>query len=96
VDRSLTIANGARRRGYPRETRKITDVHFAWRVYAASQQLKALLGVLERGERTAKTTQDLCHLEQRIVKLADEAQIAMINHGLSVSEGKDKIACVGS
>jgi hypothetical protein len=89
--------DGTRQRpGYPRDTRRITDVHFAWRIHAAAQQLKALLGVLERGDRNTRTREDLGHLEQRIRKLLDEAQLAVINQALAeAGQEEEKRACDG-
>lgn len=89
--------DGNRQRpGYPRDTRRISDVHFAWRIQAAAQRLNALLDVLECGERNTRTREDLGHLEQRIKKLVDEAQRAMIQQGLAkIGQEEEKTACDG-
>lgn len=88
--------DGDRQRpGYPRDTRRITDVHFAWRIHAAAQRLKTLLDVLESGDRNAHTREELCHLEQRIVKLLNEAQLALIDQSLATGQEEEKAACDG-
>jgi hypothetical protein len=92
VNRSLTLARGARRRGNPRETYCVTDGNFLWRISAAAQRLKALLDIQEGGARTAQTVMDLTHLEYRVEQMLRTAQLAAIRAALPEEE---RTACDG-
>lgn len=88
--RALIIARGARRRGAPREAlHHTTDAHFLWRINAAIHRLRGLLAILERGERTASTVQELTQVEYQIEKLLTDAQLVLIDQALA----EEKRAC---
>jgi hypothetical protein len=89
------VESDRQRPGYPSDTRRITDVHFAWRIHAAAQRLKVLLDVLESGDRNTRTIEDLGHLEQRIEKLLNEAQIELIKQALPRAGQEERTACDG-
>lgn len=93
MNRALTIARGARRRGAPREMlHHTTDAHFLWRINAALHRLQTLLATLQQGQRTAATLQELTHVEYQIEKLLTAAQLVLIDQALP----EEKRTCDGS
>jgi hypothetical protein len=92
VNRALTVAPGARRRG-SREGYCVTRANYLWRIQAAATGLRHLLDLEARGARTLQAVNDLSEIERRVERMLNEAQLDAIEQELRPRE--ERTACDG-